>query len=122
MLHIFPIFLQCICVLNGNIYIHIHRQQILFNRLTFVFKAEDSSSVYYTVNAGLLKPAAPELTKQLKEKEEKKFNLETEIRKNTSNLYELAKTLIDKNNDQSCSPATDTTVVSANIDSRLDIS
>lgn len=72
---------------------------ILSNRLTFVFKSEDSSSVYYTVSADLIKPAAPEVTKQLKEKEDKKSNLETEIRKNTTNLYELAKSLTDKTND-----------------------
>lgn len=71
----------------------------LSNRLTFVFKSEDSSSVYYTVSADLVKPAAPEVTKQLKEKEDKKSNLETEIRRNTTNLYELAKSLVDKTND-----------------------
>ncbi|XP_012220150.1 tRNA-splicing endonuclease subunit Sen15-like [Linepithema humile] len=75
-------------------------QEALQNkRLTFVFKSEDGSSVYYTVSADLVKPAAPEVTKQLKEKEDKKSNLETEIRRNTTYLYELAKSLADQTND-----------------------
>ncbi|KYN04214.1 PREDICTED: tRNA-splicing endonuclease subunit Sen15-like [Cyphomyrmex costatus] len=69
-------------------------QKLLQNeRLTFVFKSEDSSSVFYTVTTGLSKPATPETSKQQKEKAEKILNLESEIRRNTSNLYELAKTL-----------------------------
>lgn len=67
-------------------------QQALQNkRLTFVFKSEDSSSVFYTVNTGLVKPTAPEVTRQLKEKEERRTNLKAEIRRNTANIYELAK-------------------------------
>lgn len=69
------------------------------SQLTFVFKSEENSSVYYTVSADLAKPAAPEATKLLREKEEKKSSLETEIRKNISNLHELAKSLTDKTND-----------------------
>lgn len=73
-------------------------QQLLKNEhLTFVFKATDSTSVYYKASAGLVKPLAPELTKQMKEKEEKKTLLERNVRKNTSNLYELAKTLATGN-------------------------
>lgn len=90
--------------------------------MTFVFKAEDSSSVYYTASAGLLKPAAPEVTKQLKEKEEKKANLETEIQRNTSSLYELAKTSINESNEHNNSSDENITVPSVNIDSSLDIS
>ncbi|KAL0105451.1 hypothetical protein PUN28_016842 [Cardiocondyla obscurior] len=67
-------------------------QQLLQNdRLTFVFKSEDSSSVFYTVNAGLSKPAAPEVSKLQKEKTEKKLNLESEVRRNIPNIYELAR-------------------------------
>lgn len=93
------------------------------NRLTFVFKSEDSSSVFYTVSAGLSKPAAPEASKQRKEKAEKKLNLESEIRRNTPNLYELAKTLgsIDETNNQNCNPSSNTITESSNIDSSLEI-
>ncbi|XP_014482481.1 PREDICTED: uncharacterized protein LOC106748466 [Dinoponera quadriceps] len=80
-------------------------------RLTFVFKSEDSSSVCYTVSRGLVKPESPETTKKRKEMEEKKANLETEIRKNTSNLYELAKTLRESS-DQSCTVNSDISVES----------
>lgn len=65
--------------------------EIILDRLTFVFKSEDSSSVFYTVNTGLVKPTAPEVTRQLKEKEERRTNLKAEIRRNTANIYELAK-------------------------------
>ncbi|XP_011863127.1 PREDICTED: tRNA-splicing endonuclease subunit Sen15-like [Vollenhovia emeryi] len=80
-------------------------QQSLQNeRLTFVFKSQDSSSVFYTVSAGLSKPVAPDASKLQKEKEEKILNLEKEIRRNTPNLYELAKTLGSTHeiDDQSC--------------------
>lgn len=73
------------------------QQTIQTEQLIFVFKAADSTSVCYKVSAGLVKPITPELTKQLKEKEEKKTLLEKNIRKNTSNLYELAKTLSSGN-------------------------
>ncbi|XP_011690655.1 PREDICTED: uncharacterized protein LOC105451724 isoform X2 [Wasmannia auropunctata] len=88
-------------------------QQLLQNkRLTFVFKSEDSSSVFYTVTAGLSKPAAPEASKQRKEKAEKILNLESEIRRNTPNLYELAKTL---------GPTHETSQEPSNLDSSLEI-
>lgn len=99
-------------------------QQALQNeRLTFVFKSEDSSSVLYTISTGLIKPAAPEATKQLKEKEEKKYNLETEIRRNTSNLYELAKTIVfaHETKDQNSSAGPSVIVESSNTDSSLEI-
>lgn len=66
---------------------------IFCNRITFVFKSEDSTSIIYKASKGLVKPIAPETTKLMKEKEERKFGLEKEIRKNTSHLYELAKSL-----------------------------
>ncbi|XP_072767652.1 tRNA-splicing endonuclease subunit Sen15 [Anoplolepis gracilipes] len=95
-------------------------QQALQNeRLTLVFKSEDSSSVQYTISAGLVKPAAPEATKQLKEREEKKYNLETEIRRNTSNLYELAKTIVHETKDQNSNSDSGTVVESSNTDSSL---
>ncbi|CAD1479027.1 unnamed protein product, partial [Heterotrigona itama] len=62
-------------------------------QITFVFKLEDSTSIIYKVSEGLVKPVSPRKTKLMKEKEEKKLNLEKEIRKNTSYLYELAKSL-----------------------------
>jgi len=90
--------------------------------LTFVFKSEDSSSVFYTVNAGLSKPAAPEVSKQQKEKTEKILNLESEIRRNIPNLYELAKSLSSTHeiSNQNCNPDLNTTE-SSNIDSNLEI-
>lgn len=93
------------------------------NRLTFVFKSEDSSSVLYTVSAGLIKPVAPEATKQLKEREEKKYNLETEIRRNTSNLYELAKTIVftHETKDKNSNSGPSVIVESSNTDSSLEI-
>lgn len=73
------------------------QQQLHSDRLIFVFKEGDSSSVYYRVSAGLVKPMAPEVTKQLKQIEDKRTGLEKEIRKNTSNLYELAKSISTNN-------------------------
>lgn len=72
-------------------------------QVTFVFKAADSTSVMYRASKGLVKPMAPELTKLIKEKEEKKLNLEKEIRKNTSHLYELAKSLTTESIDEDAS-------------------
>ncbi|XP_017881393.1 uncharacterized protein LOC108625701 [Ceratina calcarata] len=74
-------------------------------QVTFVFKAADSTSVMYRASKGLVKPTAPELTKLIKEKEEKKLNLEKEIRKNTSHLYELAKSLTTENVDKDAGTA-----------------
>ncbi|XP_076761001.1 uncharacterized protein LOC143429335 isoform X2 [Xylocopa sonorina] len=62
-------------------------------QVTFVFKSSDSTSIIYRASKGLLKPMDPGTTKLMKEKEEKKLNLEKEIRKNTSHLYELARSL-----------------------------
>ncbi|XP_076649470.1 tRNA-splicing endonuclease subunit Sen15 [Halictus rubicundus] len=70
------------------------------DKITFVFKSEDSTSIIYKVTKGLVKPTSPEVTKLMKEKEEKKLDLEKEIRKNTSNLYELAKSLNSDNTDK----------------------
>lgn len=58
-----------------------------------------------------MKPASPVTTKRWKEKEEKKSNLEMEIRKNISHLYELAKTL-HESEDQSYNANSDATVKS----------
>ena len=69
------------------------------DQVTFVFKSADSTSIIYKASKGLVKPVAPETTKLMKEKEEKKLNLEKEIRKNTSYLYELAKSLNTENTD-----------------------
>ena len=76
---------------------------VFCNRITLVFKLEDSTSIIYKVSKGLVKPVSPAKTKLMKEKEEKKLNLEKEIRKNTLYLYELAKSLNteDANKDDS---------------------
>lgn len=47
---------------------------------------------------------APEATKLMKEKEEKKSQLEKEIKKNTSNLYELAKSLNAEDSNRDVEP------------------
>lgn len=60
-------------------------------RFTFVFRGGDSTTVYYKVTSGLIKPLSPDETKIVKQKEEKKYELEQEIRRNTSILYELTK-------------------------------
>ena len=73
-------------------------------RITFVFKSEDSNSIIYKVSKGLAKPMTPEATKLMKQKEERKSNLEKEIRKNTSNLYELAKSLSTESSDKDTEP------------------
>ncbi|XP_035727794.1 uncharacterized protein LOC118444058 [Vespa mandarinia] len=74
------------------------------NRIIFVFKSTDSTSVFYRASAGLIKPLSPSLRKRLKEKEDKRITLERNIKKNTSNLYELAKSINPRDNDlQSCS-------------------
>ncbi|XP_015602027.1 uncharacterized protein LOC107271002 [Cephus cinctus] len=73
------------------------QQKLDTNRLTLVFKDGDSSSIYYKVSEGLVKPLTPEDSKQQKCVEEKRLKLEREIQKNTSNLYELAKTIDNEN-------------------------
>ncbi|XP_020283185.1 tRNA-splicing endonuclease subunit Sen15-like [Pseudomyrmex gracilis] len=79
------------------------QQSLQSKRITFVFKSEDSSSVFYTVTEGLVKPISPEVSQKLKEKAIKKQELEKEIRKNISHLYELAKSLSHKTDNQQCS-------------------
>ena len=44
-----------------------------------------------------MKPSSPEESKRTKQKEEKKFELEKEIKRHTSNLFEMAKALSKKN-------------------------
>ncbi|XP_078041414.1 uncharacterized protein LOC144472319 [Augochlora pura] len=70
------------------------------DKITFVFKSEDGTSIIYKVTKGLVKPLSPEDSKLMKEKEEKKLELEKQIRKNTSNLYELAKSLNSDNSNK----------------------
>lgn len=57
--------------------------------------------MYYNVCAGIVKPIDPEKTKVLKVKEDKKFELEMEIRRNTSNLYERALLIGNDRTDES---------------------
>ena len=72
--------------------------KFLNSRFIFVFRGGDSTSVYYRVTKGLVKPITPEETKKIKQEEEKKFELEQEIRKNTSILFELAKSTVLEEN------------------------
>ncbi|XP_066592860.1 tRNA-splicing endonuclease subunit Sen15-like [Prorops nasuta] len=74
-------------------YIDKIQKELSNKQLTFVFRSGDSTSVYYRVTAGLITPVSPQISKQLREREEKKAELECEIRRNISNLYELSKTL-----------------------------
>ncbi|XP_076170937.1 uncharacterized protein LOC143148466 [Ptiloglossa arizonensis] len=80
------------------------QQGLNIERVVFVFKSEDSTSIIYKVTKGLIKPMAPEATKLMKEKEEKKSQLEKEIKKNTSNLYELAKSLNAEDSNRDVEP------------------
>ncbi|XP_014218823.1 uncharacterized protein LOC106647081 [Copidosoma floridanum] len=66
------------------------QQELEREKFTFVFKDGDTTSVYYSISAGIVKPIAPEETAVIKQKEEKKFALEREINRNTANLYERA--------------------------------
>ncbi|XP_046734437.1 uncharacterized protein LOC124404391 isoform X1 [Diprion similis] len=77
---------------------HIEQMQneLKSERLTLVFVEGDSTSIYYCVSAGLVKPASPEQSKKYKKRQEKKIELESEIRKNASNLYELATSVESK--------------------------
>lgn len=68
-------------------------------RVILVFKEGDSTSVYYKVSGSLIKPLSPEESKKAKLKDEKKFDLERDIKRHTSNLFEMAKSLSKKNND-----------------------
>lgn len=68
-------------------------------RFTFVFKEGDTTSVYYSISAGIHKPKSPEDSQDLKKKNEKKFELEREINRNTSNLYERALLVHDGENE-----------------------
>ncbi|KAG7187641.1 hypothetical protein KM043_016700 [Ampulex compressa] len=90
------------------------QQELKIERITFVFKSEDTSSVSYRVSAGLVKPLAPEVTKRLREKEEKRMCLEKEIRRNTCNLYELAKSAAE--NDANVEPSTSTNSEETSVD------
>ncbi|KAI4499211.1 hypothetical protein M0802_005794 [Mischocyttarus mexicanus] len=77
------------------------QQKLETEWITFVFKSADSTSVYYSASTGLVKPIPPAMRKLLREKEEKCTALNRNIRKNTTNLYELAKSINaeDKNTD-----------------------
>ena len=68
--------------------------RVLNSRLIFAFRGGDSTTVYYRVTKGLVKPIPPDETKLIKEEENKKYELEQEIRRNTSILYEVAKSNI----------------------------
>lgn len=46
--------------------------------------------MYYSICSGIVKPISPEESKVLKQKEDKKFDLDREINRNTSNLYDRA--------------------------------
>lgn len=89
------------------------QESLKTDQVTFVFKSADSTSIIYKASKGLVKPMAPETSKLIKEKEEKKSNLEKEIRKNTSYLYELAKSLNTENNKDS-NPSTSNSNNTAN--------
>ncbi|XP_003705660.2 tRNA-splicing endonuclease subunit Sen15 [Megachile rotundata] len=84
------------------------QESLKTDQITFVFKSSDSTSIIYKASRGLVKPMAPEMSKLLKEKEEKKSNLERDIRKNTSYLYELAKSLNTENKDSDPSTSNNT--------------
>ncbi|XP_014613060.1 PREDICTED: tRNA-splicing endonuclease subunit Sen15-like [Polistes canadensis] len=73
------------------------QQKLETERITFVFKSPDSTSVFYSVSNGLVKPVSPAMRKLLREKEEKRIALEKNIKKNTTNLYELAKSINTEN-------------------------
>ncbi|XP_015188585.1 PREDICTED: uncharacterized protein LOC107072841 [Polistes dominula] len=73
------------------------QQKLETERITFVFRSTDSTSVFYSVSTGLVKPISPAMRKLLREKEEKKIALEKNIKKNTTNLYELAKSINAEN-------------------------
>lgn len=60
----------------------------------------DTTSVYYSVCSGIAKLISPEETKELRQKERKKFELEREIQRNTANLYERALLLARENHDR----------------------
>ncbi|OXU30752.1 hypothetical protein TSAR_013218 [Trichomalopsis sarcophagae] len=60
------------------------------DKFTFVFKEGDTTSVYYSISSGIVKAISPEETKTLRQKLEKKIELNKEISRNTANLYERA--------------------------------
>lgn len=59
-------------------------------RFTFIFKEGDTTSVYYSICSGIVKAISPKETKVLRQKLEKKIELNKEISRNTANLYERA--------------------------------
>ncbi|XP_012268176.2 uncharacterized protein LOC105693073 [Athalia rosae] len=87
--------------------IEIMQKELETDRLIFVFKDGDSTSVYYTVTAGLVKPLSPEQSKEFKRHQGKKAELESEIRKNASNLYELAMSVKSEADPTNEAPAKD---------------
>ncbi|XP_043287017.1 uncharacterized protein [Venturia canescens] len=76
------------------------QEQLQCTSFTLVLKSSDSSSIFYKVTEGLAKPPTPQMTKDLKSRNEKKAELERAIRNNARNLHELAKSqLIDGEGD-----------------------
>ena len=57
--------------------------------------------MYYNICSGIVKPSNPEESKELKQKENKKVNLEKEIKRNTANLYERALSFDNDNTNKS---------------------
>lgn len=65
--------------------------------ITFVFRDGDSTSVYYVIRSGTVKPTHPEKSQEIKQKRAKKRLMHTEIKRNISNLYERALALGSSN-------------------------
>ncbi|KAK0095329.1 hypothetical protein PV326_008648 [Microctonus aethiopoides] len=65
---------------------------------TLVVKSGESTSIFYEVTRGMKKPLGPHEVGEKREKHRRKLVLEREIKRNSRNLYELAKSNDEENN------------------------
>ncbi|KAK0180997.1 hypothetical protein PV327_003321 [Microctonus hyperodae] len=65
---------------------------------TLVVKSGEGTSVFVVVNRGMKKPLAPHEVVEKREERKRKLLLERDIKRNSRNLYELAKSNDEENN------------------------
>ncbi|XP_063986268.1 uncharacterized protein LOC135167224 [Diachasmimorpha longicaudata] len=67
------------------------QKTLAIGRFTLASKSGDGMSMFHTVNSGLTKPLAPHEDNQIRTLRRKKIELSRELRKNSRNLYDMAK-------------------------------
>ncbi|XP_015124103.1 uncharacterized protein LOC107046107 [Diachasma alloeum] len=69
-------------------------------RFTLVSKGGDGTSMFHTINSGLTKPLAPQEHNEIRLLCRKRTELSRELRKNSRNLYDMAKLKAEEPQDQ----------------------